>query len=476
MNGCQSTTALVHDLVGNMESMNDRVTAPRFSKRWFGNLLVGFVVLVLLPAAYYGLAQYKFNGSYSVFDEVSHMSYAWSVSHGNLPAKGDNVAQQVLDDWPCSGQDRSTIASCKDGKATSQFTVVQQYNYFHPPVYYFITGWFARIVSTIWTGISFMVAARALSIVWMVAGCIALYFALRSWKIEKIYCYATVALIPFIPVFLNPGTAVTNDAPGLLAGASTIWVSSMILLRQKKFLWPAVGLAFIFGLVKGTFVFQFLGLAAVLVLYGVWSLFRNTDDRQRGKDLLIQGMAIGISGLVSLYSFTIFQSFRGDQSAKSVIQGINTNPIVGSPLGELINTSMNWVLLADDGTLRGGMSDSVGYVPWIALLNVVILGAVGYVFFQQNSPKAYTVFAYVTALSLVLYPLIINFRQFLAANDFLPSVGERYGISILPLVLCCWALALHQRRARAVAVVIPVLGAAVCFACLVMMPVFTIPS
>ncbi|MEE8701468.1 glycosyltransferase family 39 protein [Bifidobacterium crudilactis] len=440
-------------------------------------VIVGFLVLVLLPATYFGLAQYKFNGSYSVYDEVSHMSYAWSVSHGNLPARGDSLEKVILDDWPCSGQDRSTENSCENGKPSESFAVTQQYNYFHPPVYYFITGWLARGISAVDSDITFMIAARALSIVWMVGGIIALYFSLRSWKIKRFYAYATCALVPFIPVFLNPGTAVTNDAAGLLTAAGAIWVLSQVLLKQRKFLVPAMSIAFMSGYLKGTFTFQFLAIAVALVCAALWRF--RAHEWEKGKELCISGVSIGVTSIISLYSFTIIQGFRGNHDAVSVVQGLNTDPVVGSPIGELLRSTMDWTHLASADTLRQGMNSAPGYPVWMGLLTILIVGSVGFLFFQRREGEAQNMMMFTTALGMMLYPTIVNFREFLSSGQMFPYVGERYGISILPLVLCCWALALHNRGgkgANCLALALPVAGCIASFVSLALLPVYAVPS
>lgn len=449
----------------------------RMSHLHCSQIVVGFLVLVLIPVTYYGLAQYKFNGSYSVYDEVSHMSYAWSASHGNLPARGDNLEKVILDNWPCSGQDRLTEKTCSNGSPLASFTVSQQYNYFHPPVYYFITGWLARIIVAIGGAQSFTTAARAVSIVWMVAGIIALYFSLRSWRIERLYCYATCALVPFIPVFLNPGTAVTNDAAGLLTGAAAIWVMSKILLQQRRFIIPAVLIAFISGYLKGTFVFQFLAIAVVLVLLGLWKT--KEHERARAWELMASGVAIGFSSLISLYSFTFIQSHRGNQSAVSIVQGLNTDPVQGSPIGELLRSLMNWVSLATDDTLRQGMDTAPGYSAWVALLSIVIIGSVGFLFFQQNKSEAHNLLVYISAFALLVYPTIVNLREYLSSGQVFPNVGERYGISVLPLILCCWAVAAHNKndkQSKALVVTVPLVGCIVSFTSLVLLPMYSIPG
>jgi hypothetical protein len=231
------------------------------------------------------------------------------------------------------------------------------------------------------------------------------------------------------------------------------------------------------GYLKGTFTFQFLAIAVALVCAALWRF--RAHEWEKGKELCISGVSIGVTSIISLYSFTIIQGFRGNHDAVSVVQGLNTDPVVGSPIGELLRSTMDWTHLASADTLRQGMNSAPGYPVWMGLLTILIVGSVGFLFFQRREGEAQNMMMFTTALGMMLYPTIVNFREFLSSGQMFPYVGERYGISILPLVLCCWALALHNRGgkgANCLALALPVAGCIASFVSLALLPVYAVPS
>lgn len=429
---------------------------------WF-SALIGIIVCVILPVSYFAMAQIKFNGSYSIYDELSHMSYAWSASHGHIPAQGDTDEAVVLHDWACSGQDGIEFTRCDVKAAVKAYPYEQQYNYFHPPVYYWITGGVARMVSQAVPSVSFMVAARAFSIVWMVAGNIMMAIALRAWGVRRRYAYSTVAMIPFIPAFLNAGTAVTNDAPALLIGSMLLWALAKVVVHHQKMYVPLAIISLLTGFIKGTFVFPFCAAAAFFVLRGCWYWLRKHDTA--GWKSIIQGLCLGIPGLIAMQVFNHFQSGRG-HTVSSAVMGVNTVPL-DAPVLRILTSVMDWGQLASDIGVRSNMGTRVGHIMWSVLIQIIILGAIAFLYLVIDRAAAsdapYRTLATLTALALCLYPVLIQTREFLSSGRLFPAVGFRYGLACLPLVLCCWAVMMQHKDMRRTAIVIPVLGVLLSF-------------
>lgn len=441
-------------------------------KKNISKLVSCFVVLVLLPAVYFGLAQYKFNGSYSLFDEITHVSYAWSISHGKLPARGDSDPAVILNDWSCSGQENVPLPACDSGAVPEDYpNQGQQYNYFHPPVYYAITGIVARVCNAVVPVLTFSQYARLLSIVWMVLGNVALFFALKQWKVDIAYRLSVIAMVPFIPVLLNSGTAVTNDAPALLCGAAVLWVAAKFFVDRQSFYLPAIAVIMLCGSIKGTMVFPFLAMAAILVLLGIATYWKK--DRNQGRQFFIQGWITGLTALFSVAVFTVIQNMRGDSSVQSAVSGQNTDPPAGSPIGEFAKTVMSWLNLADGGdNLRQGMENGPGYSIWLAMLLIIIGAAAVMLYMQNDGDNSHTYLWILTLFGLFLYPMLVQVRQYLNSGELFYDVSGRYGIAFLPLVLCCWALALQNRKDRVLTVAIPVVAVILSFVCMLSIPRF----
>lgn len=433
--------------------------------------LVGLLVLVIIPSVYYALALHSYAGTYSPFDEQTHVGYAWSIAHGHIPAKGETLPPEVLRDWACSGwrsaEDKAThtqeLPACGSDAPASEYPGKgEQYNSFHPPLYYAVTGFTAKAVSSVIPAISFKLAAQCLSILWMIAGLIALFFALRRWRVSSSIALATCALVPYIPVFLNAGSAVTNDAPALLCGAGFLWIGAQYFKDRDYNPFIPSMIAFLACMIKGTFAFPLLALLTVM---GIHALILTMDHARRSEGIreCIAAIVPGIITMVAVYGWTAFQSHRGDQSYVAAITGTNTRPVQGLPVGEFLNTLMTgFDMSALPGDLRG-TDASVGYAMWLGILQIVIVGAVFYLYFQHDGLFAHQQIMYSALFGMLLFPVLVQVRQYLSDGSMFVGVSLRYGMASIPLILCCWALAVQNRKQPALAWAVSAIGAVICF-------------
>lgn len=434
-------------------------------------VVIAAIVLLLLPSMYYGLAIRSYVGTYSPFDEHTHMGYAWSISHGNIPAKGDLLPKEVLNDLSCSGyrslQDKINntigIPACNSNAPADSYPGEgEQYNSFHPPLYYIITGILARIISSI-SDVSFEYAARYLSIVWMDAGIVALFFSLRKWEISTSISLATCALIPFIPVFLNPGSAVTNDAPALLCGAGFLWIAAQFFVHKRyNPLFPCT-LAFLSCMIKATFAFTLLSLLTIIVIFSLFGLLQE-KDRQESMIQIGSSILIGLSALLSIFAWNTFQSHRGDPDYTPAIAGTNSHPVQGLPFGEFLNTFLSGFNMSvlPAGDLRGSNA-SIGYAAWLVVLSIVISGAAFFLYFQNDSIEAHQKLIFTAILGMALFPALVQIREYLGSHSMFGSITPRYGMSLIPFIVCCWALTVQNRKQPILAWCVSGLGVIVCF-------------
>lgn len=419
------------------------------------NTIAWLTIIVLIPALFFGLLQAKYHGVYSQIDEGTHISYAWSTSHGRIPAKGDTVEQPILDDWACSSQTNAELPPCGDAEDPTKFPAQgQQYNYIHPPLYYAITGFAARIIAHIDHSVSFAQAARLMQIPWIILGLALTYRALRAWGIDRLYAYSAVAVIPFVPVFLNAGSAVTNDAPALACGALLTWSAARVFKQHRCDWLPAV-MALLFCLMKGTFAFGFLGFAAMV--FATSALWWYLGDVRLGRNGIISSCATGIVSLLCIFGWSKFQNMRGVENWQNP-NSVYRPKIEGSPVWEWMKTALSGLDLGAFTSAGRDMSDQPAFIMWSALLTVVMIGAVGFLYFQHDGDVSHTMLLGTTVFSMLLYPTLVQIREYLSSGLMFSVVTVRYGMCLVPLVLCCWALALQNRKSRIIAVSMPLIG------------------
>lgn len=416
------------------------------------NAIVWLMIIVIMPTLFFGLLQIKYHGVYSPIDEGSHISYAWSVSHGRIPAKGDTVEQPILDDWACSGQSNVELPSC--GNATDPSTFPnrgQQYNYIHPPLYYAVTGSAARVIAHFNHSMTFAQAARLIQIPWMVVGLAFAYFAFRSWGLLRLYAYSAVVVIPFVPVFLNVGSAVTNDAPALACGAILLWCAARAF-RRHRYDWVPAAMALLFCMMKGTFAFGFLGLAAVMFAVSIMRWY--IGDVRLGCKGIASSCATVLASLLCVFGWSKFQNMRGMTNWQNPLNATKTE---GNPIRQWMGTALSGLDLGHAIGYRD-MSDRPVFMLWIALITVVLVGATGFLYFQHDAISSHLMLIATTVFSMLLYPTMVQLREYLNSGLTFGSLTIRYGMCLVPLALCCWALALQHRRSRIIAVFVPMFG------------------
>lgn len=423
--------------------------------------LLHFLILIVLPSLFFGLAQYKIGGEFSLYDEATHLGYAWDISHGSIPEKGDDIPPEILNEWSCETPATSAlIPECNSHAPASEYPGEgSNYNTFHPPLYYLTSGLAARVISKI-TTLTFTQSMRVTSILWMVAGLLAFDLALKKWGIKESYALCASSLIPFIPVFFNNGTAATNDSPALLCSAFLLMLATKIFKKKKINISWLLLTVLCAAFIKGTFAFGYLSLALVVTVRACITLIeeRHTLKKSSGWKQLFYASLIGITSLVGVGSWTYIQSFRGKSGWQNPISGLSTHHISGSRAAELLHSSFSGLLTGRNEYLRG-FDQSLGYFIWLPTINILMIVAAWLVIFQFEKTSPQFLLATTTVASLLIFPILVQVREYISNQQFFNAVTLRYGLISIPLVVACWAIAVDKRGDRLLAVAPAVISA-----------------
>lgn len=420
---------------------------------------ITLVTLIVIPSLYFGIAQYKLAGEYSLFDEATHIAYAWDVSHGHIPAKGDKIPQFILNDWSCEGQANIELPKCGTVSPADTYPALgENYNFIHPPIYYFITGSIARVLNTL-SSLTFAQSARAISILWIVLGCTALYWVMRKWGIKKLYALSSVVLVPFIPGFFNSGTAVTNDAASILIGALLAWLAMRIIKFDDRRIYLSVVVTLIAGLTKGTFAFGFVGLAIVLGISAFFQIFIGTFHWKDKAFLYKIGhtLALGLTSIFTLLGWTFIQDHRGVENWINIIDSAATDPYVGSPITEILRTALSGFKVFNTEAMRG-FDASLGYALWLPIVTIIFTCSAWLVLFMFKRTDAEFYFSLAAICTMLIYPTLVQIRQIMANGEIYLSLTSRYGLIALPLVVVTWAMVLNKKNSHIAAFTPALLG------------------
>jgi hypothetical protein len=220
----------------------------------------------------------------SALDEQTHMDYAWQISRGEIPAAGDDLSDYVLEEWSCRGQSNMPdlppceLAAAGDAPTEDYPGHGENYNFFHPPAYY-VTAAATGLVGEA-VGLEFSTGARLASAAWLMIGMVAVYGALRTWRLPRSWAFSGAALLLAFKPVIASGWQVSNDGPAMLVGAGALWVLGRWALHGRIGpLWPTL----VALLAASTKVMSSVGILAVVGLIAVMAVadVRKRDWRTR---------------------------------------------------------------------------------------------------------------------------------------------------------------------------------------------------
>lgn len=412
--------------------------------------MLALVVLALVAV----LPQVLRHGPFSALDEGTHIDYAWRASTLDIPAAGDLIAPEVRELWSCYGNELASLPACGESEPTDRFPLASaQYNFGHPPVYYVVTGVTAKAVAAV-TGWDFVTAARATGALWLAAGMCVMLLTLRSFGVERWLALAVAAASGMWWANLQATAIVTNDAPLLLTTA-------LSLLALSRFLrgggWGSMalltGAALLAAGMKVMNALPALAIAGALVVLSLLPE-RWRPRVARWRMLTAAGASVAVVGAVFLV-WTRIQRARGDADWQNPVEGINSDPIVGSPLGEWLSTATRGLsYLGHSYVTRGAAQpEVVGFVADVA--SVVGLAAIAMGIAAARRGSALQVLAIAALIACAAWPTIVQLQSYLSSGGthYFDQPSYRYGATSGPMAFAVLALVAERLRWRVVTIV-----------------------
>ncbi|QDC25595.1 hypothetical protein FE374_14155 [Georgenia yuyongxinii] len=415
------------------------------------------LVLVLLSVGVSALG--TLNGpSLSALDEHTHLDYAWKISHGQVPRAGDTLSPEIREEWACRSQDNlaQLLPACGSSSSAADFPFdAENYNTWHPPVYYAVTGVLARAITALPVDLTFTTAARLLGGAWLAAGLVALFGVLRMWRLPHWLAAAAAALVAGIPGVAHAASTVTNDAPAVLIGAGAAWVLTRVV-RDGRTGWALPALvALLAASTKLMNAVAILTVAGVLLLWAV-GLWRAGHRPKAYRLLLITGAVVAAVGLVA-FGWGALQGARTPAGWTNPIGGTNTAPVHGLPLDEWAPTLMSAFGLVQNYYLQPAVTSTL-VVAVVGLLAVLFTAAplLGLVGFAKGTPERMAGWA--TLAGTLAVPLLVQVQEFLRGGEYFGIVSSRYAVTLIPLTVITLALVAHRQQWRVASVVVPVVS------------------
>lgn len=425
-------------------------TASRPRPAWVGTLL-GCIALVLL-AVTATLPQLMRAGPFSVFDEATHLDYAHRVAHGEIPATGDPLSRPVLDAWACYDTEffESPVTCGVSEPAREYNNRGEQYNSFHPPLYYAVSGVLGRAVEAV-SGLDLVQSVRATGVLWLAAGMVVLALAARSIGLRWRYAVAAAAVAGTWWPVLTATTHASNDAPVLLSAGLAIWVAGRIARGKLGPLLPfLVSLLVAATKVMTGLLFLVVGGVALLM-----AIFPALNPRKFARwRLALVALAAALPVAIVQLGWSRLQSGRGNPDFVSSITGVNTARVEGNPIGEWLDT----LLLGFSSFGHSMVHPSVASAPIIVVVcQAIAIVALAGPFLALALARVGTPLAYVAIAVLAGYaawPLLVQLQAYQSAGapQYFPAPGGRYGMALVPIAIVSGLGAALRLRWGAVAI------------------------
>lgn len=381
---------------------------------------------------------------YSRYDEYTHADYAYRMWVGEVPRAGDVVHPDTLKDWACRGDMKLDPPPCGSLEATDPEAFSYQgiqYNYFHPPLFYTVTGFIAGPVSQL-LGISFFTAARLVGMGFTALGIAAVYFAIRSWRVRPAASAAGSMLLLSAAVVMHNGFTVNPDSIAILIGAGVAWALGQYLNRGRVPVVALTGLMFAAAASKVIIAVPILVVCLFLFVDGIRSMIQG--DSRRGAKLLTAAV-LPVAVLVAIYvGWGWIQAQRGDPDFESPMSGLSTVEIVGNPLGEWFGTiplrmfgigGDYWTHADIDGWGTKLAAEAFGVVGTVAPFLALLI-------FPRMSSRWLAAIALIVGFMAV--PAAVQLQAFVDAHEFFKQMNTRYGLGLLPLQMVLVALIVER--------------------------------
>ncbi len=427
----------------------------------YGKHLLSLLLILLALSATSGVAALAFP-RISVYDEATHIDYAYRTAHGGIPRKGERLSQEALSIWTCRGfyDDKADFADCAppgDFKASSFPGGGYNYNQFHPPLYYTITGVSARALVAVTPIDSFVSAARLVGIAWIGGGLFLVYLLMLELGVSLFTARTMATSAAFVPAIWQSGSIVSNDASTIIAGASVALAA--ILISRDKF-GPVLALV-VAVFAMGTKSINGLALvfAALFLGYDVLSRYRSKRP--------YKSQALS-AALMTLTLPLVNNGWRAIQSARTFdpnyvnpIKGASGSASEGIPFAELYSEIFR--LLKPTFQIHSYLRLDTTYLElWRTLFEgLLAVGPLAAAMLLVAEPVRRRLG--VSAVSAAAIGALIVVTQYWMSNDaFLIEANPRYGLALIPLnIVCASFLFDATQRSRLVGVAFGIVGALV---------------
>ncbi len=418
-----------------------------------GRRATAVVVLASLAlAACVVLLHMRAYSTLSPIDEFQHLDYLDSASRLDPVQPNETVGELAMREEACRGVDSPGFVTppCRDPELRPEQFQELGINSAatHPPTYYAVTGWAARVVDELPGVSSFLAAGRATGVLWLAAGLALTYRLGRRLGASRSAAAGTLLLLAGTPIVIHSTAVVTNDAPALAIGALVVLTALSVLERRISPAW-LVGAAALATSVKVT------NLLVVGVVFLMLILARRSGadpDASRPKRSRGAGSHAaprwGVAAIVvvaGLIPPLVWNGIAGAMAipATAVPPMVTQFQVPSIGIGEIFGNVFSVVSPVQNAYLPA-LLQKPGIALLVAVLNLLILTALAAAAWFPMDGRVSQVGLATLVGMLVAGPVFV-LLVYVSSHSYF-AIPARYGLSLLPAAVAVLACVASIRR------------------------------
>ena len=435
-----------------------------------GALALALLTCVVLPAVLIGIHVHE-NYALSPQDESSEYDYVNRVAAGSVPGVEQPLLPATLRLIACHGVAAPGLALPPCGSGTLTASEFGPLGYSdeaqQPPVYYAITAglrWIPRQL----LGVSLLSATRLTGIAWLAAGLLLLWGTGRLLDVGVLPLSAGVILLGTSPGVLYQSSIVDNSASGVFAGALPLFVAALAWRRPKPWTPPVLGLSAL--VTCGLYLTSALGFLALAVVFLLLAVSDRGGAERAGRAgrraaralanpwvlravAVSAGVVVALGGWYVAYrhlplydlqmrpSAGLLREYGAPSLGVFLTQGLNLlQPLTQTATGAAYRAT-------SAGAIAGPpLSQNLQVVMSTLLELLLIAGALAWLFVR---PRLWSHWAGMVSLPvLYLGGLATGLLEWQLLHTY-PTLANRYGLSVTPLLVLGLVGSLRGRGAKA---------------------------
>ena len=379
----------------------------------------------------------------SPIDEYVYIDYYAKVLDQGVVVRGEETGEYARQYLACHGvraigyYPEALCATAGEGRDSAYpnagTTSVEAYT----PLYFGITRVLAQPLT--WFGVDLTDAGRAVGGLWLAAGVVLLYLALRRHSVSRwVGLGLGLLVVGSLPAYWS-NTYISTDATSILAGALMLLVAGEIT-RTSKARW-IVGISIAAAVVTAFKLQNFFAVVVValwlLIAAGV-EAWRDAGGfgprfsqwiRDRRSIAALSALAAGV--VVEVVWILIGSVLAIGASAN---QGIGVPPT----LRRLMNDAFKTLPGVSQGALSPADAGPTGFAISVILTLVIVGGVIGLVASARSGSRGELLAISTLVVSFIGLPIFAIANIVVSGGYF--EMPSRYGIALIPAMVFCAGL------------------------------------